>query len=167
MYSSNLENQLIIHDIEDVMQDFVPIQFDIDSRKLKAAQKLAIDLELTKFISREDIARVIDLDEDTASEADKNLLEILIAPLCHYTYEKLLTYFQGSMYEAGYATEDQAASRDEAKNAAAQANSFGNQYMVAVVEFLKLENPNTEATKESKRPSVSTIGGKEYFNRDY
>ena len=64
MYDSNLENELIILNIENVLQDFVPIQYDIDSKKLKASQKLAIDLELTKFISKTDIARVVDMDED-------------------------------------------------------------------------------------------------------
>ena len=70
MYNSNLENELILRDIENVLQDFCPIQFDIDNRKLKASQKLAIDLELTKFISKTDIARVVDMDEDSASDAD-------------------------------------------------------------------------------------------------
>ena len=166
MYNSNLENELIIYDIENVLQDFCPIQFDIDGRKLKASQKLAIDLELTKFISKADIDRCIEQDEDTASDADKNLLQLIVPALCHFTYEKVLTYFQGSLYEAGYSTENEnTASRSEAKNAASQANAFGNQYMTLVVDFLKTENQNTEATKESKRPSVSAIGGKEYYGR--
>ena len=77
MYSSNLENELIIWDIENVLQDFVPIQYDIDSKKIKASQKLAIDLELTKFISKTDIASVVDMDEDSASDADKELLQLI------------------------------------------------------------------------------------------
>tara|TARA_R110002051_G_scaffold27590_1_gene66215 strand:- start:447 stop:950 length:504 start_codon:yes stop_codon:yes gene_type:complete len=164
MYSSNLENELIIWDIENVLQDFVPIQYDIDSKKIKASQKLAIDLELTKFISKTDIARVVDMDEDSASDADKELLQLITPALCHFTYEKVLTYFQGSVYDAGYSTENEnTASRAEAKNAAAQANSFGNQYMMAVIDFLKAENPNTDATKENKRPSVETFGGGEHW----
>ena len=164
MYNSNLENELIILNIENVLQDFVPIQYDIDSKKLKASQKLAIDLELTKFISKTDIARVVDMDEDSASDADKELLRLIVPSLCHFTYEKILTYFQGSLYEAGYSTENEnTASRSEAKNAAVQANSFGNQYMIAVVEFLKTENPNTDATKENKSPNVKTFGGQEHW----
>ena len=114
MYNSELENQLILIDIKDALQDFVPIQFDISDTKLKAAQKLAIDLELTKFMSTDNIERCIDQDDD-ASDADKSLLSLIIPPLCHFTYSKLLTYFQGSLYDAGWTTEDQAASRADSK----------------------------------------------------
>ena len=166
MYSSNLENELIIIDIEDVLQDFVSIQFDIDSTKLKAAQKLAIDLELTKFMSRENIDRCIDQPDD-ASEADKNLLKLVVPALCHFTYEKCLTYFQGALYDAGWSTENQVSSRAEAKNQSVLANSFGNQYMQSVVKFLEEENPNADTTIVESRPSTQAIGGEEYWGKNY
>lgn len=164
MYNSQLENQLIILDIEDVMQDFVPIQFDIDPTKLKAAQKLAIDLELTKFIKQEHIDRCID--QDDPSEADTKLLNLIVPALCHFTYEKCLSYFQGSLYNSGYSEEENAKTRAEAKSAASQANSFGNQYMTKVVEFLEAENPSEEKVVDSS-PTVEAIGGQEHWGHDY
>ena len=165
MFDSNLENELIVRNIADVLIDYIPVQLDIDDPKLKRSQKLAIDMNLTQFMSKENILRCIDQDEDS-SEADKNLLKLVVPPLCHFTYMWLLKYNQGSIYESGYAVEPGAASPEEAKNAYSLAESIGKQYMSDVVEFLEKENPNTKSEKE-ERPRVRTFGGDEHWGNDY
>lgn len=162
MYNSNLENELIIIDIADAMQDHVPIQFDIDDQKLKSAQKIAIDIELTNYMSRADIDRCIGQDENS-SEADKNLFKLIVAPLCHFTYNKCLEYFQGHLSESGYTVEELGQSRAEAKNAASLALAIGNSYMDKVVEFLEAENPQTEAKKDGYENPVKCFGGEQQF----
>lgn len=156
MYSANLENGLIIVDILDTMRTLTSIQYDMDDQVLKAAQKIVIDLELKKYISKENILRCVDQDEYNVSDADLALKELITPPLCHFTYARLLTSFQGSISDSGYMTEEEAKSRNEAKNAATEARFLGSEYMKLVVEFLEEENPTTE---EVENPTNTLIFG--------
>lgn len=158
MYNPNLESKLIVINIEDIMQDFVSIQFDMDGTKLRAAQKLAIDLELTDHMTQANIDRCIDQADD-ASEADVNLINLVVPALCHYTHMYLLKYFQGTQYDSGFGTDEKVASRTEANNASSLAQTFGNKYMEKVVAFLEAETPARVAP--TRIPNVSTFGGEE------
>ena len=53
-------------------------------------------------------------------------------------------------------TEEEAKSRNEAKNAATEARFLGSEYMKLVVEFLEEENP---ATEEVENPTNTLIFG--------
>ncbi len=163
MYNE-IEDELVILDIAEAMRILCSVQYDIDEGKLKAAQKLAIDIDLMRHISEADVARCIDLDE--SNEADVALYKLLYAPLVHFTNAQCLTYFQGTLTDSGYSIEEKAVTTSEAKNNASRASELASIYMVKVVDFLKEENPATEATVESKVATTRLVGGRESRNTD-
>ncbi len=82
MYTSRMENQLILPDIIEQMEQFVPIQPDIDSTRVKAASIIA-QRDISKIIGKDNLLRVIDNGEDEIEGADLELLQLIIAPLCY------------------------------------------------------------------------------------
>ena len=160
MYNSKLENKLILPDITSVMGDYVALQEDIDSRKVKAAQLMAQELDIKRIIKKVNLDRVISDDELTG--ADLELKELLIAPLCYYTYARLLLNFQGTYTDGGYTTDELAASLNEAKSNAKEMKSVAETLMLEVIDFLELEDPNTEADEKKLTPKVRVFGGEEH-----
>lgn len=161
MYNSNLENQLIAPEIKDLMTDYVSIQLDIDDQKIKAAAMVAQTIDLTKIIGKVNLSRVIQIDQETASEADWTLRELLIAPWCYYTYARCLMMFQGILTDSGYAVETEVESRHAAKSASSEMRSIGDSFMQAAIDFLQLENPSTSVTNKDITPRVRVFGGQE------
>lgn len=163
MHRANLENRLISSEITDLMQDYVSIQLDIDDTKIKAAALVAQDIDIKRVITKANLDRVLQLDiyDEDASQADIDLYELLVAPWCYYTYARCLTMFQGTFTDSGYATEAEAESRQAAKSVGQEMKAIGDSFMIAVVEFLESEDPNTPADDEKLSPRIRTFGGKE------
>lgn len=163
MHRANLENRLISSEITDLMQDYVSIQLDIDDTKIKAAALVAQDIDIKRVITKANLDRVLQLDiyDEDAPQADIDLYELLVAPWCYYTYARCLTMFQGTFTDSGYATEAEAESRQAAKSVGQEMKAIGDSFMIAVVEFLESEDPNTPADDEKLSPRIRAFGGKE------
>lgn len=163
MYDVNLESRLISSDIADMMQDYVSIQLDIDTTKIKAAALVAQEIDIARVITKANLDRVIDLDiyDETIPEADLQLRALLIAPWCYYCYSRCLTMFQGTFTDSGYAVEAEADSRDAAKAVANEMKSIGDSFMLLVTEFLQSEDSSTLADDRKLAPRIRIMGGKE------
>lgn len=158
MQNADIENQLIIVDIADVMLNRVSIQPDIDETKIKAAEIMAQELDLKRLIGKPNIERCI----DPQTEADENLVDLIIPPLCYFTYSRLLKHFQESFSESGLSTEANADTRNAAKSSATDFSVIAEAFMNDVFDFLKSETPNDEEVKpENVTPQVRLFGGKE------
>tara|TARA_R110000803_G_scaffold110508_1_gene178897 strand:- start:369 stop:884 length:516 start_codon:yes stop_codon:yes gene_type:complete len=166
MYDINLENRLISSDIVDLMGDYVSMQMDIDSTKIKAAAMVAQKVDIGKIIGKVNLERVqgIDTGDESVDQADKDLYELLIAPWCYFTYSRALRMFQGAFTDSGFVIEEGAESRDAAKSVASEMASIGLDFMDEVIEFLELETPNVkEEMDKVKQEStgIRTFGGVE------
>ena len=157
MYNVQLENELIIFDIRDTLASVCSVQYDMDDNKLKSAQKLAIDMDLTEIIGEANVSRCVDQADD-ASQADQDLLKLIIAPLCHYTYKWSLDYFQGTLTDSGFSVVDKAEAIEEAEKAAVKAEYVGSKYMNKVIAFLEAEDASTLADIDNV-PKVSQVFG--------
>jgi hypothetical protein len=158
MYEANLENQLIVVDIVDVMSQYVSIQIDIDETKVKAAELVAQNVDIERIIGSTNLGRAI----NPSDTEDEELRELLIPPLCYYTYARCLRMFQGTFTDSGYTTSTETVERNSAKSVANEMRSIAETLMCKVVEFLKVEDPNTEAQEKKIKPSVRVFGGKEF-----
>lgn len=163
MYNIGLENKLIETEVADLMQDYVSIQLDIDITKIKAAAMVAQEIDIKKIIGATNLNRVIQLDvyDDSTAQADIDLRELLLAPWCYYTYARCLSMFQGTLTDSGFAIEEGAATKDAAKAQANEMKGIADTFMLAVVEFLETEDPNTDADDEKLTSRIRTFGGVE------
>jgi hypothetical protein len=159
MYSSQLENKLIIVDIVDTLQDYTSIQLDIDPTKVKAASIAAQKADVARIIGTVNEQRCI----DPQTPADENLKQLVIPALCYYTYARCLKMFQGTFTDSGYTTETEADDRNSAKSVSNEMNSLGDVYMKDVITFLEAESPGTEQERTDKLvPRIRVFGGKEH-----
>ena len=163
MYDVSLESRLISSDIADMMQDYVSIQLDIDTTKIKAAALVAQEIDIARIITKANLDRVIDLDiyDETIPAADLNLRALLVAPWCYYTYARCLTMFQGTFTDSGYAVEAEATDKDAAKAVANEMKSIGDSFMLLVTEFLETEDSSTLADDSKLSPRIRVMGRKE------
>ncbi len=97
MYKAVTENQLIISDIASVMSDYTSIQIDIDERKVKAAALVAQRIDIKRLVNQSVLDRLIDVGQEY-SDTDQQLLELIIPPLCYYTYYRCLLMFLRNFY---------------------------------------------------------------------
>ena len=163
MYNIDLESRLISSDITELMQDYVSIQLDIDSRKVKAAALVAQEIDITRIITKPNLDRVIDLNvyDETVPQADAALFKLLLAPWCYYTYARCLSMFQGTFTDSGYAVEAEATDKDAAKAVANEMKSIGDSFMLLVTEFLEAEDESTLADDRKLAPRIRVMGGQE------
>mgnify|MGYP003636529619 CR=1 FL=1 len=166
MYNINLENKLISPDIVDIMSDYVSLQLDIDSTKIKAAALVAQKVDIGKIIGKTNLERVqgIDLDDPSVPEVDKDLYELLLAPWCYFTFGRCLRMFQGAFTDSGFVIEEGAESRNAAKSVSSEMSAIGLDFMTEVIEFLENETPDVaEDMDEIKIQStgIRTFGGLE------
>lgn len=165
MYNPNNTKKLVIVDIARTMLDFCSIQPDIDETKMQAAELVAQNIDLARLIGKENVERCIDPVslETPPSESDIELRELVIVPLCYYTYSRLLKMFPGTMTDSGYVVEEGAASKALLGNTAAEYYTVAETFMKDTIEFLKLENPATEKViKTNLTPNIRTFGGNEH-----
>jgi hypothetical protein len=162
MHRSINENQLIIVDIVDVMTDYTSIQIDIDETKVKAAALVAQNVDIKRLITKVNLDRAINPATEAVQKAkDDALIELLIPPLCYFTYARCLKMFQGTFTDSGYTTETEADDRNAVKSTANEMRSIAETFMSDVIDFLEAEDPNTEATGDNITPSIRVFGGKE------
>jgi hypothetical protein len=158
MYNVNLENQLIITNIVDTMIDYVSLQPDIDESKVKAACIVAQKIDIARVIGKANVARCI----DPQTPADEELLDLVIPALCYFTYARLLKMFQGTFTDSGYIVEGEAVDKNMARSTGNEMSSIAEAFLLEVVAFLKLEDPNDEAVDKDKiNPRIRVFGGKE------
>ena len=158
MQNVNLENQLILVDIADAMLDYVGLQPDIDETKVKAAEIQAQKIDIQRLIGKANVQRCI----EPLTAEDESLKELIIPPLCYFTYARLLRGFQGTFTESGYTNEELAENRNTAKSVANDQAAIAETFMQDVLEFLEAETPTDENVKsESVNPRIRTFGGKE------
>lgn len=157
MYEAQLENKLIIVDIVDVLQSYCAIQVDIDETKVKAAQLMAIQLDLKRLIKKENVERCI----NPATEADETLKQLVIVPLCYFTYGRLLKQFPGTFTDSGFITETEAEDRGVVKSTANEYVSIGETFMEDVFAFLEDESTDIEVTRANLTPNIRVFGGEE------
>jgi len=161
MYNSNLENSLILVDIVDALQDYVSLQPDIDETRVKAAQIIAIKLDIERLIGADNVARCV----DPQDAADDELLEMITPPLCYFTYARLLKNFQGSYSDSGYSTEQEADDKNTAKAVSNEMASVAETFMEPVIAWLKEEDPLDQTIQEAQdklTPRIRTFGGNEW-----
>lgn len=162
MYTSDLENQLIFPDITDQMQQYVSIQQDIDDTRVKAAALIAQNIDIERIIGEDNLARVIVSETNTEIVGeDLKLKRLLAAPLCYYTYSRLLISFQGNYTDSGYENDELAAQRNEAKSVSKEMKGVAEAFMQKVIKFLETENPSTPADSTKLTPRIRVFGGKE------
>lgn len=161
MYQSKLENQLIFPDIVDVLADYIPIQLDIDERRVKAASIIAQNVDVKRIIGKVNLQRAIEKEGVEMSDEDKKLKELLEAPIAYYTYSRLLLTFHGNYTDSGFEVDELATTRNEAKSVSKEMKGIGEHYMQEVIEYLRVEDPDTEADEKKLTPRVRVFGGRE------
>ena len=161
MLDSSLENQLIYPDIADLMIDYVSMQPDIDERRVKAACIIAQNIDIERIIGEDNLLRIIETDEHEAVDADEELKNLILAPLCYYTYSRLLLSFQGSYTDSGYGNEELVAARNEAKSVSKEMKSVGEAFMQKVIKFLDSESPSSKIDEGKLSPKIRVFGGEE------
>jgi hypothetical protein len=162
MYNASLENRLISSDIASIMGDYVSMQMDIDEAKIKAASLVAQEIDISRVITKANLDRVVNLNNNKSiPEADLALRELILAPWCYYTYARCLTMFQGTFTDSGYAVETEALGINAAKSVAAEMKSIGDTFMLLVTEFLEAEDPETKADDRKLSSRIRTFGGQE------
>ena len=162
MFRALAENQLILPDIADVLQDYTSIQVDIDSTKIKAAALIAQNIDIKRLIERENLDRVIGISKDS-SEADRALLQLIIPPLCYFTYSRCLLMFQGVLTDSGYIVEagEEAVSRNAAKALSTEIKGIAETLMQDVIDFLEDERPGEQLDDRYLTPRIRVFGGEE------
>ena len=160
MNNVDLENSLISVGIVDLMQDYVAIQLDIDSTKVKAAAHVAQTIDITRIIGSTNLERI----KNPQNDLDDAIRELAIPAWCYYTYSRCLKMFNGTLTDSGYIiSEDAERGLQVVKKAQEEAYSIGEVYMQLLIEALDAETP-TEADDIDQgllSPQVRVFGGEE------
>ncbi len=160
MYNVNLENSLISVDIVDLLQDYVAIQLDIDSTKIKAAAHVAQTADMVRVIGEDVLSRI----QNPQNDADDALRALAIPAWCYYTYARCLKMFNGTLTDSGYIiSEDAERGLKEVKKASEQAYSIAEVYMKVFVEAIDNETPSEEDNIDQGllTPRIRVFGGEE------
>ena len=158
MYNSSLENRLISPDITNILQDYVSIQIDIDSTKIKSAALVAQEVDVKRVIKKANLDRCV----DPQTPEDAALRELVIPAWCFFTYNRALKMHQGNLTDSGFMIEPEATDRNVAKSVATEHASIADAFMQDVIEFLEAEGADGASEMESKlSPKIRTFGGKE------
>jgi len=158
MLNTTLENQLILIDIADVMADYVSLQLDIDDTKVKAAAIIAQNIDIKRLIGNTNLQRCI----NPSTSEDNALRDLIVAPLCYFTYSRLIKSFQGTFTDSGYITESESVDRNIAKSTANEMSTIAETLMEEVITFLEAEDSNdTKVKGEDINPRIRVFGGEE------
>ena len=160
MNNVTLENSLISVDIVDLMQDYVAIQLDIDSTKIKAAAMAAQTVDITRVINVENLSRV----KDPQNASDEILKELIIPAWCYYTYARCLKMFNGTLTDSGYIiSEDAERGLKQVNRSAEEAYSVAEVYMNLVLDFLDAESKvDANIDRTILTPKIRVFGGNEH-----
>ena len=160
MNNVTLENSLISVDIVDLMQDYVAIQLDIDSTKIKAAAMAAQTVDITRVINVDNLSRV----KDPQNASDDSLKELIIPAWCYYTYSRCLKMFNGTLTDSGYIiSEDAERGLKQVNRSAEEAYSVAEVYMNLVLDFLDEESQvDANIDRTVLTPKIRVFGGNEH-----
>lgn len=159
MNNVNLENNLISVDIVDLMQDYVSIQLDIDSTKIKAAANIAQTIDIYRLLGSANLERI----KDPQNDADDALREAVIPAWCYYTYSRTLKMFNGTLTDSGYViSEDAERGIKQAGKDAEEAYSVAEVFMNVAIDLLNAESEDDEdIDKDLLTPRIRVFGGEE------
>lgn len=171
MYSISNENELIEPDVASALQDYVSIQLDIDSTKIKAAALIAQRIDIARVIGKDNLSRCI-LDptgQNQQTTADEQLTALVKIPWLYFTYSRLLTMFQGVYTDSGLILSEENAveSRSAARQMSNEIRSIAETFMIDVIDFLEEEADNdltkdlSEVKTSESSNRIRVFGGKE------
>lgn len=151
-----MPNIPIIVDIVGAMLDYCSIQPDIDETKVKAANIIAQDIDIS-IIGQTAIERCI----TPSSAADEELLKLVAPALCYFTYARLLKMFPGTFTDAGYIIDKEASDKNVTRTAANEYSSIGEDYLKRAIIFLNQESPTAVFKDPNQNPRIRVFGGRE------
>jgi len=159
MNNVNLENNLISADIVDLMQDYVSIQLDIDSTRIKAAANIAQSIDIYRLLGTVNLERI----KDPQNAADDALREAVIPAWCYYTYSRTLKMFNGTLTDSGYViSEDAERGVKQAHKDAEEAYSVAEVFMNVAIDLLNAEEEgDVDIDKNTLTPKIRVFGGSE------
>lgn len=168
------ESLLIFPDIADIMHDYVPIQLDIDTTKIKAAALLTQRLDLFRLIGQkwmdcvtipfECVGDVDALESDDA----RMVRQLLEAPYVYYTYSRLILLYNHAFTESGAVLEEEAIDFNEAKKISNHWKSVAESLMEDVLHYIQcLDEPDKKICPSERVPGVIVIGGEFRSNGHY
>lgn len=166
MFDTNLEKKLIAVNIAQTMIDYTSIQPDIDESKIQSAELIAQRVDLKRLIGQANVDRCIDPINRTGTipDSDTELRELIIAPLCFFTYARCLLMFSGTFGDSGYIVEQGASDKFSNSNTAKEYRAVAETLMEEALNFLELETPKTidkELVEKKFSPNIRTFGGNE------
>lgn len=166
MYSTSNTDKLIVINIAQAMIDYTSIQPDINDTKIQAALLMAQNLDLKKLIGQANIIRCYESTLGAASDADKALRELLLAPLAYFTFSRMLKMFPGTLTDGGYHVDKEGSDKNVTTQTANEYYAVGTEFMDDVFDFLKAESPTDQNVKpENVTPSIRVFGGEEWRGR--
>lgn len=159
MNNIDLENNLIIPDIADRMQDYVPVQLDIDETKVKAAAYIAQTVDLLRVITQANLDRV----KNPQNSEDDALKEAIIPALCFFTHSRCLKMFNGTLTDSGYiVSEDAERAVKIAKEDADESYSVAEVFLTKVLDILDGESEtDVNIDRSVMTPKIRVFGGAE------
>tara|TARA_B100000809_G_scaffold259830_1_gene305577 strand:- start:198 stop:692 length:495 start_codon:yes stop_codon:yes gene_type:complete len=159
MYNIDLENNLISADIVDIMGDYVSVQMDMDSTRIKAAANVAQTIDISRIIGAVNLERV----KNPQVTADDALRELVIPAWVYFTYFRVLKMFNGSLTDSGYVvSEDAERGAKQAVKDAEQAYSIAEVYMNLAIDYINAESDDDIDIDETVlTPKIRVFGGGE------
>ena len=158
MFNSGFENNLLVHDVISVLGDFVSLQPDLDETKVKAASKVAQEIDIERIIGEDSMLRAI----TPQTPEDEKLRKLVLNAWAYYTYGRLLLMYQGVLTDGGFVTEVDKEATGIAKSTANHHFSIAEAYMAKVITFLDKEKPTELIDQTKLTPRIRTFGGNEY-----
>lgn len=159
MYNVELENNLISVDIVSIMEDYVSVQLDIDSTRIKAAANVAQTIDITRVIGQENLERA----KDPQNAVDDAFREMIIPAWVYYTQSRLLKMFNGTLTDSGYIVSEEAERGiKQASKDAEQAYSIAEVYMNIALDSLDDESDtDVNIDRDILTPKFRVFGGGE------
>jgi len=165
MENPDLEAELILPDIARAMIDYVSIQPDIDSTKVRAASIVAQRIDIQRVIGAKNVERCIEKPQETElTGEDLKLRKLVIPALCYFTYSRLLKMFPGTFTDGGYTIDKDATDTGVTKSAANESAAIAESFLVDVVTFLEIEDGDVDdpaVNGDKINPRIRVFGGKE------
>lgn len=174
MQNLTREQLLVFPDIADIMHDYVPIQYDITTEKVKAAALLTQRVDLFRLIGQKWLDCVTipfeHGDDDSVLESDdvRMVRQLLEAPYVFYTYSRLVLLYNHSFTESGTVLEEGAIDFNESKKISNHWKSVADTLMEDVLVFIKEMRDNDKDIHPNEVSSgVIVIGGEFRSNGHY
>ena len=163
MYNIINETNLLLPDIAQRLGDYVGIQPDVDETRVKAASLVAQDLDLKPSMKTSNKIDNWSRCFEDGSNYSEALYDLVVPALCFFTYARLVTMFQANYTDSGTSVEEGSLTINEARSVSKQYRAIGESYLGEIIEFLKEESSDTEATMDTSVRRVRGFGGNEIY----